>query len=196
MTPESARDLLLRHGALIEGHYVLSSGLHSSRYLQCAVALQHPQSATALGAALAQRVREQRLSVQRVVSPALGGLIIGHEVARGLQVPACFTERVDGKMLLRRGFELTPGERVLLVEDVITTGLSSRETLATIIDLGATPVAAACIANRSGRDQLDSWPLLALMDLDVPSWDAGSCPLCRNGSQPTKPGSRRQPGTE
>lgn len=191
MTEGQVRELLLERDALLEGHFLLSSGRHSSRYLQCAVALQYPQVAAALGTALGRRTQEALgFTPDAVVSPALGGLIIGHEVGRGLGRRACFTERVQGQMTLRRGFALAPGERVLLVEDVITTGLSSRETLAVIRLAGAVPVAAACIANRSGSEQLDDLPLYALLRLDVPTWEAGQCPLCTQGGAPIKPGSR------
>ncbi len=190
MTTEQVRERLLAHHALLEGHFVLSSGLHSDRYLQCAVALQHPVTASALGAALAARVDAAAGAIDAVVSPALGGLIIGHEVGRALGVRALFTERVGGAMVLRRGFGLQPGERIVLVEDVVTTGLSSRETLEVIRASGAEPVAAGSIANRSGLPTLDGLPLIALLDLEVPSWDAADCPLCATGSTAIRPGSR------
>ena len=133
----TAEEILHTHAALLEGHFRLSSGQHSSRYLQCAVALQHPQAAAALGQALVNGLSAHLSEApQVVVSPALGGLIIGHEVGRALGIRACFTERVDGQMAMRRGFHLEPGERAVMVEDVITTGLSSRETLAVIRAMG------------------------------------------------------------
>jgi len=188
MTPE---EVLHQHSALLEGHFQLSSGKHSSRYLQCAVALQHPEAAAALGQAIAEGLSEHLAAApQVVVSPALGGLIIGHEVGRALSVRACFTERVDGKMTMRRGFHLDPGERVVMVEDVITTGLSSQETLAVIRAMGATPVATACVANRSGEDELDGLPLVSLLQPKFPVWSPDECPLCAEGSPAIKPGSR------
>ncbi len=187
----SAESLLHESQALLEGHFQLSSGKHSPRYLQCAVALQHPRIAAALGERIAGAVTDVLGDgPDVVVSPALGGLIIGHEVGRALGVRACFTERVDGSMTMRRGFGLAEGERVLMVEDVITTGLSSRETLAVIRDLGGEPVATASIANRSGKDALDGLPLVSLLQPDFPVWDPEACPLCADGGTAIKPGSR------
>jgi len=187
----TAEEILQAHGALLEGHFQLSSGKHSSRYLQCAVALQHPEAAAALGQAIVDGLSALLPeSPQVVVSPALGGLIIGHEVGRALGVRACFTERVDGEMTMRRGFHLDPGERVVMVEDVITTGLSSKETLAVIRALGATPVATACVANRSGKDELDGLPLVSLLQPEFPVWSPEKCPLCVEGGIAIKPGSR------
>lgn len=186
-----AESLLLRHGALLRGHFLLSSGLHSDTYLQCAVALQYPETAEALGRDLADRIGSTLDEPpQVVVSPAMGGLIIGHEVGRALGVRACFTERADGQMCLRRGFALEAEERVLLVEDVVTTGLSSRETLAVIRAHGGTPVAAACVADRSGNEDLDGLPLVAALRLRVPAWEPADCPLCAEGRPVVKPGSR------
>jgi len=187
----TAEQVLQQHAALLAGHFQLSSGKHSSRYLQCAVALQHPEAAAALGQAIAESLSAHLSeSPQLVLSPALGGLIIGHEVGRALGVRACFTERVDGEMTLRRGFHLDPGERVVMVEDVITTGLSSQETLAVIRALGATPVATACVANRSGKNVLDGLPLVSLLQPQFPVWDPEECPLCAQGGTAIKPGSR------
>jgi orotate phosphoribosyltransferase len=188
MTPEQ---ILQKHGALLDGHFQLSSGKHSSRYLQCAVALQYPDAAAGLGVAIAERLTACLASPPDVVvSPALGGLIIGHEVGRALGVRACFTERVDGAMVMRRGFHLDPGERVVMIEDVVTTGLSSQETLAVIRELGALPVAAGCIANRSGKNRLGDLPLVSLVQPDFPVWDPQDCPLCAAGDAAVKPGSR------
>lgn len=185
------RGLLLESKALLEGHFELSSGRHSERYLQCARALQHPAIAERLGAELARLCRTELTETPEVVvSPALGGLIIGHEVGRALGLRACFTERVAGTVELRRGFELAPGERVLLVEDVVTTGLSSRETLQVIRQHGGHPIGAACVANRRGAAQIDELPLLALLMLDAPTWEPNECPSCAAGSTVIKPGSR------
>ena len=194
-TTQEIRRLLLKNEALLEGHFTLSSGRHSNRYLQCARALQHPGVAAQLGVALAQLCHDDLVQAPEVVvSPALGGLIIGHEVARALGVRACFTERVEGVMELRRGFGLTLGERVLLVEDVITTGLSSHETLKVIRQHGGHPVATACIANRLGAAQLDKLPLLALLTLEAPAWAPHECPSCAAGEPVTRPGSRAATG--
>jgi orotate phosphoribosyltransferase len=187
MTPQQ---ILEAHDALLSGHFELSSGRHSGNYLQCAVALQHPAAAEALGSAIAEGLRQAAEGIDVVVSPALGGLIIGHEVGRALGVRACFTERVDGEMTLRRGFHLNAGERVVMIEDVVTTGLSSRETLAVIRDTGAVSVGAGCIANRSGTDELDGLPLVSLLQPDFPTWSPEECPLCATGGTAIKPGSR------
>ena len=154
MTPDSVLDLFRHRGALLEGHFVLSSGLHSTGYLQCALILQHPDDAEALGRALAAKVKAAGHKVDVVLSPAMGGLIIGHEVGRGLGVRAIFAERVDGTLTLRRGFRIDPGERVLIVEDVVTTGKSTLETVAVAEHAGATVVAAASIINRGGGDAM------------------------------------------
>src|SRR5689334_18301066 len=140
-------DLFRGVGALLEGHFRLTSGLHSPGYLQSALVLQHPREAAICGAALADRVRDR--GVQVVLSPALGGIVIGQEVGRALGVRAIFAERQDGKLTLRRGFRLTPGEKVLVVEDVVTTGGSTRETIAVARDAGAQVVGAASIVDRS-----------------------------------------------
>jgi orotate phosphoribosyltransferase len=191
MTEIDVLDLMTEAGALLDGHFKLSSGLHSPRYLQCAVALQYPVLAEKLGSALADEWRTTGLdAVDLVVSPALGGLIIGHEVGRGLEVRACFTERVDGTMTLRRGFRIEAGEGVLLVEDVITTGRSTLETEAVVRQTGGTPVGVACIANRSGKRRLGDLPLISLIPLDIPTYEPTECPLCAAGQEVTKPGSR------
>ena len=194
MIEQQALALLGEAGALLYGHFRLSSGLHSPRYLQCAVALQHPAIAEQLGAALATRwSTEGHTSPDLVVSPALGGLIIGHEVGRGLGVRACFTERVEGEMNLRRGFHIEPGEGVLLVEDVITTGRSTQETAVAVIQAGGIPLGVACIANRSGKPYLGDLPLLSLVQLDIPTYEPSACPLCADGEEVVKPGSRPTP---
>ena len=148
MTRENVLDLFRASGALLEGHFRLTSGLHSNGYLQCALVLQHPAHAEKLGAALAEKMRG--LNIGLVVSPALGGLIIGHEVARGLGVRAIFAERQEGVLTLRRGFTIAPGERVLVVEDVLTTGGSTRETIDVVTNAGGQVVGAASIINRGG----------------------------------------------
>jgi orotate phosphoribosyltransferase len=191
MTQDEALELLSEAGALLEGHFRLSSGLHSPRYLQCAVALQHPAVAERLGGALAAKWQAAAHgAADLVVSPALGGLIIGHEVGRGLGVRACFTERVEGVMTLRRGFHIEPGEKVLLIEDVITTGRSTQETAVAVSQVGGIPIGVACVANRSGKPHLGDLPLLSLVELEIPTFDPSACPLCAAGEEIIKPGSR------
>ena len=175
-------------GAWLEGHFRLSSGLHSGGYLQCALVLQHPTRAAALGERLAAEVRGWAPTV--VLSPALGGLIIGHEVARALGTRAIFAERQDGRLTLRRGFRLEPGERVLVVEDVVTTGLSTRETVDVARASGASVVGAAAIVNRSDGSPALDVPFVALLTLQVPAWQEAECPLCAQGLPLVKPGSR------
>ena len=174
-------------GALHEGHFRLSSGLHSNGYMQCALVLQHPAHAEPLGRALADLVRAHQ--VQVVLSPALGGLIIGHEVARGLGVRAIFAERVEGALTLRRGFSLASGERVLVVEDVVTTGGSTRETMEVARAAGATVVAAAAIINRGGPVDLGA-PFHALATVSFPTWPEDQVPEWLAAIPVTKPGSR------
>ncbi len=187
-------DLLTGAGALLDGHFRLSSGLHSGQYLQCAVALQHPTIAEDLGRSLAERWREAGpATVDAVVSPALGGLIIGHELGRALGTRACFTERVDGTMTLRRGFALEPGLRVAVVEDVVTTGKSTLETVDVIRKHGAEPVGVGCIANRSGLDALGDLPLVSLIRLDIAAYAPEECPLCHDEVAIQAPGSRPTP---
>ena len=177
-------------GALLEGHFKLSSGRHSSRYLQCALYLADPARAEAAGRQLAARL--ENAGAQLVVAPALGGVIIGHEVARALEdVPFYFTERSDGEMTLRRGFEVQPGCRVLVVEDVVTTGGSTREVMEVVTRRGGVIVAAGAIVNRSGAENpFAPLPFTALLTVDVPNWAPDACPLCASGVPLTKPGSR------
>ncbi|MBI4266353.1 MAG: orotate phosphoribosyltransferase [Acidobacteria bacterium] len=187
----SADDILdrfRRAGALLEGHFRLTSGLHSSGYLQCALVLQHPREAEACGAAIADRVRG--LGAQAVLSPALGGIVIGQEVGRALGVRALFAERQDGALVLRRGFSLGPGETVLVVEDVVTTGGSTRETIEVARAAGAVVVGAAAIIDRSGGGPGLDVPFHALATVSLPTYEPEACPLCRAGQPVVKPGSR------
>ena len=177
-----------RSGALLEGHFRLSSGLHSPGYLQCALVLQHPKEAEALGTALGGLVR--RLGASVVLSPALGGIVIGQEVGRALGVRAIFAERQDGALTLRRGFTLEPGEKVLVVEDVVTTGGSTRETMDVARAAGATVVGACAVVDRSGGTQGLDVPFHALLPMDVKTYQADTCPLCAQGMAVVKPGSR------
>jgi orotate phosphoribosyltransferase len=188
----STRDELLtlfrRSGALLEGHFRLSSGLHSTGYLQCALVLSNPADAEALGRSIAGRVREWRPTV--VLSPALGGVVIGHEVGRALGVRAMFAERLDGVLTLRRGFLLAEADRVLVVEDVLTTGGSTRETMQVAMAAGAQVVGVASIVDRSGGTAHFDVPFASLLGVDLPAYQPDTCPLCAQGLPVVKPGSR------
>jgi orotate phosphoribosyltransferase len=188
MTASAVLDLFRQSGALLEGHFKLSSGLHSSRYLQSALVLQYPDLAERLGTALAAKVRHLQPTV--VLSPALGGVVIGQEVGRALHVRAIFTERLDGAMTLRRGFSLAPDDRVVIVEDVITTAGSTRETIAVAESARAQVVGAAAIVDRGTDPSRLNHPLQTLLTLEVPSYQPEACPLCAGGEPVVKPGSR------
>jgi orotate phosphoribosyltransferase len=184
--------LFVERGALLEGHFLLSSGLHSPRYLQCARVLMDPVAATRLGGALAERLRDA-LSGQRpgaVVAPALGGVLVAHEVARAFGCRGLFTERQDGVMTLRRGFALEKGEPVVVVEDAITTGKSTREVLDAMAASGARVLAVGSLVDRSVGDVDFGVPRRSLLRLEVPTYSAEACPMCAGGSRPVKPGSR------
>jgi orotate phosphoribosyltransferase len=181
--------VLEQAGAIRQGHFELSSGRHSATYIQCALVLAHPQHAEALGRALAELFGN--LSIACVVSPALGGIVIGYEVARALGVRALFVERDrSGQMALRRGFELKPGERVLVIEDVWTTGGSTRETIGVVEQEGGLAVATGALIDRSGGRLELNVPARALLEMDIPSYEPDDCPLCRAGGTATRPGSR------
>jgi orotate phosphoribosyltransferase len=188
VTADSILDRFRRVGALLEGHFRLTSGLHSSGYLQSALVLQHPREAEACGAEVAAKIRD--LDPQVVLSPALGGIVIGQEVGRALGVRAIFAERQDGRLTLRRGFSLEAAERVLVVEDVVTTGGSTRETMDVARAAGATVVGAAAIIDRSGGQQNLDVPFHALAIVSLPTYQPESCPLCAAGQPVIKPGSR------
>ena len=181
-------------GALLEGHFILSSGLRSSRYLQCARVLMNPKRASRLADALAASIpREIRESIEVVVSPAMGGVIIGHEMGRSLNVDALFVERPDGVFQLRRGFELQPGAKVLMVEDVVTTGLSSREAMNAVRDAGGDIVAEAALVDPSNGTADLGVPFFPLIRLAVPSYKADALPPELVAIPPVKPGSRAKP---
>jgi orotate phosphoribosyltransferase len=187
--PTDVMDLFKGTGAYLKGHFRLTSGLHSSEYLQCALVLQHPRHAEALGTQLAEKLKG--FHPELVVSPAMGGLIIGHEVARALGTPHIFTERDGaGRMTLRRGFEVTPGTKVVVVEDVVTTGGSTREVVQLVRAAGAEPVAAGCIIDRSGGAADVGAPKTALLTMSVTAFQPEDCPLCGEGLPVVKPGSR------
>jgi orotate phosphoribosyltransferase len=185
-------ELFHQTGAYLRGHFRLTSGLHSQEYLQCARVLQHPEHAQELGARLAAALRGIAPEVRVVVSPALGGLIIGHEVARALGARHIFTERdaASGKMTLRRGFSIESGEPAVVVEDVITTGGSTRDVIAVLREAGANVVAAASIIDRSGGLADVGVARVSLATLSVVTYPPENCPLCRQGVAVTKPGSR------
>lgn len=189
MDSEEVIERFRRTGALLEGHFVLTSGLHSTHYLQCALVLQHPAEAEALAHAVAESFRGQ--PVESVAAPAIGGIVIGYEVARALGVRSIWTEREGGRMTLRRGFTVHPGESVLVVEDVVTTGGSTRETIEALNDAGAGVVGAASIIDRSGGRADVGVPRVALATLDVPTYDPAVCPSCARGIPAVKPGSRQ-----
>jgi orotate phosphoribosyltransferase len=179
-----------RTGALLKGHFLLSSGLHSDQYMQCALLLSHPRLAERLGADLASLVKDKP---DLVLSPAMGGVVIGQEVARALGVRHVFAERENGVMTLRRGFALSKGERAVLVEDVITTGKSSGEVIALAAAKGAKVISALSIVCRAAEPPELGVPVKSLLNLTIASWPAASCPLCKQGTPAVKPGSRPSP---
>jgi orotate phosphoribosyltransferase len=193
LQPDRILDLFEQTGAYLKGHFRLSSGLHSSGYLQSALVLQYPKHAELLGRSLAQALSPltTQQPIGSVISPALGGLIIGHEVARAMRVKFLFTERdADRKMSLRRGFTIDPGENLVVIEDVITTGGSTKEVIEVVRALGGNAIAAGSIIDRSGGAADLGIPRVALETLTVPVWEPGKCPLCAKGEPVTKPGSR------
>jgi orotate phosphoribosyltransferase len=177
-------------GALLRGHFQLSSGLHSPGYVQCALLLADPVRADEAGRELAVALRGRGLEIDSVLSPALGGVIIGHEVAAALGVPFRFVEREGAELRLRRGFTLAPGERVAVVEDVVTTGKSTLETARVAEAVGARVVGIASVIDRSSGRHGFGEPYESLLALDLPTWPPEACPLCRQGSTAVKPGSR------
>lgn len=182
------RALLAETGALLSGHFRLSSGLHSPNYVQCARLLEHPRHAKEIGEALAAKLQKP----DKIVSPALGGVIIGYTVAAALDVPFVFTERKEGAMTLRRGFRIEEGERVVIVEDVVTTGKSTRETADVIAQHGGVVTAFASILNRSGKANPFDKPYESLLALDLETFKEADCPLCASDVTIDAPGSRYQ----
>jgi orotate phosphoribosyltransferase len=181
--------LFKKYGALLEGHFLLSSGLHSPRYLQCALVLQHPEIAEKLGRWLSSLFDD--LNPDGVISPALGGIVIGQEVGRALKKRAIFVERVMGKMTLRRGFTIKKGERFLVVEDVITTGGSSREVVNTVREHGGEVVGVGAIINRGTKEIEPGLEIRSLAKVEIPTYPPARCPLCNEGKIPLiKPGSK------
>lgn len=175
--------------ALLEGHFILSSGLHSPKYLQCALALQYPLDAAKFGRAIAEKFTDA--NIETVASPAIGGLIIGYEVAKSLNTRFIWTERENARMTVRRGFSVKENERILVVEDVITTGGSTRECITALETRGGKVVGAASIIDRSNGAADVGVPRIALVSLEVPSYKPETCPLCANNEKAVKPGSRK-----
>ena len=178
-------------GALKRGHFQLSSGLHSPAYVQCALLLEEPLRARAVGAALGRQLT--KLGANKIISPALGGLIIGFAVASALELPFQFVERVEGRMTLRRGFSLKHGDRVVIVEDVVTTGKSTNEAMEVVRSWGAEVCGMASILDRTGGTNPFDVPFVSLMELDLPTYQPADCPLCAAGEGIDKPGSRPIP---
>lgn len=180
--------LLHKTGALLQGHFRLSSGLHSPNYVQCALLLESPRHARAIGEALAAKIKSIR--AQKIVAPALGGVIIGYTVAEALGKPMVFTERKDGEMTLRRGFKISEGERVVIVEDVVTTGRSTKETARVVQEHGGLVFGFASILNRSGGENPFDRAYESLLKLDLETYEESRCPLCASGMPIDAPGSR------
>ena len=197
MTEEEVLKIFEENNALLKGHFLLTSGLHSDRYLQCALVLQHPAIPERLGAELAARAKADPdiAPVDLVIAPALGGVIVAHVVARALGVRALFTERQEKMMTLRRGFQISPGERCLVVEDVVTTGGSTREVMEVVVQHGGVAAGAGSLIDRSLKKDGSvvnlGLPRLALAALEVATYAPEECPMCREGSIAIKPGSRR-----
>ncbi len=190
MDSEKLIKMFLGTGALLEGHFELTSGLHSNKYFQCALLLQNPHFAGEICGEIANNFKE--FKVDLVAGPAVGGIIVAHEVARALNIKSVFTERVNGKMRLRRGFSVEKGQKVLLVEDVVTTGGSILELVSLFHDVGAEVVGVGSIVDRSGGKKPFPVPFRPLLALDVESFTPERCPMCKKGDKPVKPGSRER----
>jgi orotate phosphoribosyltransferase len=190
-------NLLKESGAMLEGHFLLTSGRHSDRYFQCAKLLQYPDRAASALAGVAERIREDikagKLAIDAVVGPAMGGIIVAYELGKQLGLPAFFTERDDtGAMVLRRGFEIESGQRILIAEDVVTTGKSSGECAAALEALGAKVAALACVVDRRAANTADiNWPMYPAARVQAANWDAADCELCKKEIPAVKPGSRK-----
>jgi orotate phosphoribosyltransferase len=191
VTPDQVLSEFEKAGALLKGHFILSSGLHSDTFLQKALVFQDARRTARLCKALAEKVREEvKAEFTAIVSPAVGGIVPGYEMGRQLGLPAMYVERQDGKFRLRRGFTLAKNQPVLMVEDIVTTGLSSRECLDAIRAAGGKPVAAACLIDRSGGKAKLGVKLVALATLKIPAWEADNLPPHLRGTPAVKPGSR------
>ncbi len=183
-------ELLKKSDALLDGHFLLSSGKHSDRYIQCAKLIQHPEYCKEVSEIIAEKLKEANIGVDLCVGPAMGGVIISYEVAKALGTNAIFTERLDNEMALRRGFEIPEGAKVIVVEDVITTGKSSFETVDVIRSYGAEVVALASIVNRSNKDEINGLPIISASKIDVNTYDADDLPDHLKNTEAVKPGSR------
>lgn len=189
MTEKEILQIFKREKAFLSGHFLLSSGLHSPNYMQCALVLQKPWIARALCQALAKNLK--KIKIDAVIGPALGGVVVSYEMARVLKVRSIFAERVEGVLTLRRGFSLKKNEKVLVVEDVVTTGKSTRETMDVVTAAGAKAVAVAALVDRSGVETLFSEPFISLLKINIQLYKPEKCPLCKEGKLPAvKPGSR------
>lgn len=181
-------DILVECEALLEGHFLLSSGRHSNRYCQCAKLLQHPDKAAEVLSVVADQVKD--LGVDMLVGPAMGGIIVSYELARQLGKPGIFTERKDGVMTLTRGFEVKPGQKVLITEDVVTTGKSTMEVVEVLKGLGVEVLGVCCIVDRRAKDSVLTLPVYSACKLEIESYSVEECPLCKEGIPYVKPGSR------
>lgn len=188
MNEAEVRQLLIETGAILEGHFLLTSGLHSSLYVEKFQVLQYPEYTAKLCAALAKQFTDDQ--VELVVGPVTGGILLSHEVGKNLGTRAIFTERENGKMTLRRGFKIKPGERVLVVEDIVTTGGSVQEVIEVVREHGGIPIAVGILVDRSGHTVDFGIPAKALLHLTVPTHDPKECPLCAEGREITKRGSK------
>ncbi|MBP8629790.1 MAG: orotate phosphoribosyltransferase [Negativicutes bacterium] len=190
MTQDEVKELFIKTGAIMEGHFLLTSGLHSPLYVEKFQVLQHPKYTEQLCIALAEKFLEDNIEV--VVGPITGGILLAHEVGKRLGTRAIFTERENGKMTLRRGFVIKPGERVLIVEDIVTTGGSIKEVLDVVVEQGGIPVGIGMLVDRSGgKASFGEVPYKALLNLDVTTYDPSNCPLCKENINMTKRGSRK-----
>lgn len=188
LSQEEVLNIFKESGALLEGHFLLTSGKHSRQYMQCAKVLQYPQHGGRLGEALAASFQDQEIDL--VIGPATGGILVAYEVGRALGTKAIFAEREQGEMTLRRGFQLEPGQKVLVVEDVITTGGSVKEVIDLVRAHGAEPIGVGVLVNRSGGKADFGLPLVSLLEMKIEAYEPEACPLCQEGLPAIKPGSR------
>lgn len=194
LTEDQIKEIFLKADAFLEGHFLLSSGLHSPYYLQCAKVLQYPEYAEVLCKELARKIENLTVEYDFVIAPAIGGIIVSYETARHLGVRGVFAERVDGKLTLKRGFKIEPGERAIVVEDVVTTGKSTKETVEVVKQHGGEVVAVGSLVDRSGGKANFGVPFETLWRLEVPVYKPDACPICKEGKIPlVKPGSRNIP---
>lgn len=186
---EKIMEILNETEAMMKGHFLLSSGRHADTYVQCAKVLQYPDKAAVVMEDITKQVKY--LDLDLIVGPAMGGVLPAYELGRQLGLPAMFTEREDGVVKLRRGFHIEPGQRVLIAEDVVTTGKSSLEAIEAIEKLGGEVVGISCIINRLNKDHLGEYPVISVINLDIESYDEEECPLCKGNTPLVKPGSRK-----